>query len=44
MWTYGSKKPLDEKEEKIQKLLEENKRYYPTTKNGISKKAFIHPL
>lgn len=34
MRTYGVKKPLEEKEEKIQKLLEENKRYYPTTKNG----------
>jgi hypothetical protein len=34
MRTYGVKKPLDEKEEKIQKLLEENKRYYPTVKNG----------
>lgn len=32
--TYGVKRPLDEKEEKIQRLLDENKRYYPTTKNG----------
>ncbi|CDW82191.1 UNKNOWN [Stylonychia lemnae] len=32
--TYGLKKPLDEKEDKINKLLEENKRYYPTVKNG----------
>eukprot|EP00347_Sterkiella_histriomuscorum_P007113 403350214 len=32
--TYGVKRPLDEKEEKIQKLLEDNKRYYPTAKNG----------
>lgn len=35
MRTYGIKKPLDAKEEHIQKLLEENKRYYPTTKKGI---------
>lgn len=32
MYTYGVKKPLDAKEERIQKLLDENKRYYPTTK------------
>ncbi|CDW77903.1 UNKNOWN [Stylonychia lemnae] len=34
--TYGIKKPIDMKEEKIQKLMEENKRYYPIHhKNGI---------
>jgi hypothetical protein len=34
MYTYCIKKPLDAKEEKIQKLLEDNKRYYPKGKNG----------
>jgi len=33
--TYGIKKPVDMKEDKIQKLLDENKRYYPINhKNG----------
>lgn len=36
MWTYGPKKNLEEKEEKLQKLFEDNKRYYPTSKNGKS--------
>ncbi len=35
--TYGEKKPLDAKEERIQKLLEENKRYYPIQKDGKPK-------
>lgn len=34
MYAYGQKKPLEAKEEKLQKLLEENKRYYPMAKNG----------
>eukprot|EP00347_Sterkiella_histriomuscorum_P005753 403355400 len=32
--TYGVKKPLDLKEDKIQKLLDDNKRYYPINRNG----------
>jgi hypothetical protein len=32
--TYGVKKPLDQKEEKIQQLYDQNKRYYPKLRNG----------
>jgi hypothetical protein len=32
--TYGVKKPFEEKEVKIQQLYEQNKRYYPTMRNG----------
>ncbi len=39
--TQGIKKPLNEKEEKIQRLLEENKRYYPKGKNGMEGFQFM---
>ena len=31
---YGVKKPLGEKQEKIEQLEQEGKRYYPKLKNG----------
>jgi hypothetical protein len=32
--TYGVKKPLEEKQNKIKQLYEQDKRYYPTSKGG----------
>lgn len=32
--TYGVKKPLEEKKEKIEKLHEQNQRYYPKDQKG----------
>ena len=29
--SYGIKRPLEEKQEKIQKLVDDHKRYYPKT-------------
>jgi len=31
---FGVKRPLDEKQEKINNLLEQSKRYYPTDQKG----------
>jgi hypothetical protein len=32
--SFGVKKPLDEKQEKINQLMDANKRYYPTDHRG----------